>query len=462
MLSRFIRRIFILSGLLIISLLNVHQSASAAIDRPNFVFMFADDFGYGDLACYGHPYAKTPAIDQLASEGTRFTQAYASGPTCMPSRTGIMTGRCVARFDKRPDDFDFGDHPTVTELLNNNGYATGHFGKWHIGMDRSNGVYGIDENDSGGRPDRFSPQGRDTPIYDAAIDFIKRHKDEPFYVNIWGFTTHSPVASAPNFLAKFSDVTVDRNDFSDYMQSIFDDSIELGGNLDLSMRHYLGNVYAMDRNVKSVLDVLDALGLSDNTVVVFSSDQGPARPYGIGENATGPNAKKKNVKEHMENMVGDAGVFRGNKGTVREGGLRIPFIIRWPSRIQAGVVDSENVIAGYDWLPSICSLADVEAVPDDLDGEDVSDIWLGATRNRQNPLFWKAAGTHAMREGKWKYYLPWDGNGELYDLLADPAEAKNVAKEYPEVAAGLKEKVRAWITELPTKVESTGKYKHQY
>ena len=158
------------------------------------------------------------------------------------------------------------------------------------------------------------------------------------------------------------------------MNSVFDDSIELGGDMDLSMRHYLGNVYALDRNVKSVLDVLDELGLADNTVVVFSSDQGPARPYGIGYNATGPGAKKEKGKEHMENMLGDAGPFRGNKGTILEGGLRVPFIIRWPARIKAGVVDSEHVIGGIDWLPSICSLAGVTNVPDDLDGENVSDI----------------------------------------------------------------------------------------
>ncbi len=114
-------------------------------------------------------------------------------------------------------------------------------------------------------------------------------------------------------------------------------------------------------------------------------------------------------------------------------------------------MDSENVVAGYDWLPSNRSLAGVKAVPDDLDGEDVSDIWPGANRKRQGPLFGKAGGNHAMREGKWKFYLPWDGKGELYDMLADQAEANNVANKYPEVASDLKKKV-----------ESTGKYKHQY
>ena len=261
------------------------------------------------------------------------------------------------------------------------------------------GLYGIDENHSGDRPDRFSPKGRDTPIYEQAIDFIRRHKDKPFYVNIWGFTTHAPVASAQNYLAAFSEVKVNRDDFSPYMQSVFDDSIELGGDLDLSMRHYLGNVYAMDLNVKSVLDVLDELGLAENTVLVFSSDQGPQRPYGIGLRATGPNVKKhpgtsrdgtpRKRDPHAQNMLGDAGVFRGNKGTVYDGGLRIPFIIRWPGKVKAGVVDSANVIGGIDWLPSICTLAGVNDIPKDLDGEDVSDIWLGASRERSKPMLWR-------------------------------------------------------------------------
>lgn len=227
----------------------------------------------------------------------------------------------------------------------------------------------------------------------------------------------------------------------------------------------------MDLNVKSVLDVLEELGLTENTVVVFSNDYGPARPYGIGIHATGERAKKKNVKEHMENMLGDAGVFRGNKGTVYEGGLRVPFIIRWPGHIQAGIVDRENVIGGIDWLPTICSLAGVKNIPDDLDGEDVSDIWLGASRSRTKPLLWNSGGNPgiAIRDGKWKYYLVQKrgtlqatGSEELYDLSTNPAETRNLAKHNPEVASRLKKKVLAYKAELPTTVMRTGKYRHQY
>lgn len=173
----------------------------------------------------------------------------------------------------------------------------------------------------------------------------------------------------------------------------------------------------------------------------------------------------------MENMLGDAGVFRGNKGTVYEGGLRVPFIIRWPGHIQAGIVDRENVIGGIDWLPTICSLAGVKNIPDDLDGEDVSDIWLGASRSRTKPLLWNSGGNPgiAIRDGKWKYYLVQKrgtlqatGSEELYDLSTNPAETRNLAKHNPEVASRLKKKVLAYKAELPTTVMRTGKYRHQY
>ncbi len=138
---------------------------------PNIVFIFADDLGFGDLACYGHPYAKTPALDQLAQEGTRFTQFYVTGVTCCPSRTGLMTGVHPARFANYPAGHGFGDRVTITELLNQHGYRTGHFGKWHIGPEAASGVYGIDEY-AAGSGEKKNPRGRDAWLFDEAIDFI--------------------------------------------------------------------------------------------------------------------------------------------------------------------------------------------------------------------------------------------------------------------------------------------------
>lgn len=416
----------------------------AADDRPpNIVFMFADDLGYGDLRCYGHPYAKTPVLDQLAEEGTRFTQFYVTGVTCNPSRTGLMTGLFPARFPKYAADFGFGDRATITELLKKRGYRTGHFGKWHIGPNDSDGTYGIDTVKTIGKS-RDRSAGRDTDLYSAAIEFIRKNKDEPFYVNIWGHATHFPVNTSAELAGRFKDATVDRKDFSPTMQHKFDECLKIGGDLDESMRQYLGDVYQIDLNVGRVLKALDELGLRDDTIVVFSSDHGPA-PVILG---------KKGAREFSNNMLGYAGEFRGGKHEQYEGGTRVPFIIRWPGRVKAGRVDSANIGSFVDWLPTMCSITEIDDLPEQLDGEDISDIWLGADRQRTKPLFWKSSSTGstpAMRVGKWKLHLPRKQRGEpeLYDLSVDPSESNNIAAAHPEVVGRLRKLLQAWVAELP-------------
>ncbi len=169
----------------------VPTSCAISAERPNIVFLLADDLGGGDLKCYGHPYARTPHIDQLARQGTRFTQFYATGCTCCPARTGLMTSKFPATYGTYPANGGFGDRITVTQLLKRNGYVTGHFGKWHIGPDTSPGTYGIDSigatsEDKDRKRKNADERGRDAHIYDEAIEFIEQHKDKPFYVNVWG------------------------------------------------------------------------------------------------------------------------------------------------------------------------------------------------------------------------------------------------------------------------------------
>lgn len=425
-------------------------------DRPpNIVFLFADDLGYGDLGCYGHPYAKTPAIDELAKEGTRFTQAYVTGVTCNPSRTGLMTGVHPARYPKYAADFGFGDRVTVTELLKQRGYKTGHFGKWHIGPDSKNGTYGIDTVQTIGKS-RDQSAGRDDDLYSAAIDFIKQNKDGPFYVNVWGHGTHFPVNTAAGLAAKFNDVSVNRKDFAATMQHKFDECLQIGGELDDSMRQYLGDVYQIDLNVGRVLKAIDDAGLRDNTIVVFSSDHGPA-PVILGG---------KGAREYSNNMLGYAGEYRGGKHEQYEGGVRVPFIVRWPGHVKSGRVDTKNVCSFIDWLPTLCSIAgikkelekEIEKQTVELDGEDVSDIWFGADRPRDKPLFWKVSspgGAPSIREGNWKLHLnrKRDKQIELYDLSIDPSESNNVAEKHPDVVANLRKKIRSWVAELPKQYE---------
>lgn len=424
--------------------------AFADADRPpNVVFLFADDLGYGDLGCYGHPYAKTPAIDQLAKEGTRFNQFYVTGVTCNPSRTGLMTGRFPARFPKYAADYGFGDRVTVTELLRKRGYATGHFGKWHIGpVDRS-GTYGIDVVETIGKS-RDKTAGRDDDLYSAAIKFIHEHKDTPFYVNIWGHATHYPVNTPQSLVEEFEGVSVDRNDFSKTMQHKFDESEQIDADLDTSMRQYLGDVYQIDLNVQRVLQTIDDLGLRNNTIVVFSSDHGPA-PVVLG---------KKGVREYSKNMLGYAGEYRGGKHEQYEGGTRVPFIIRWPGHVPPGRVDKENVGSLIDWLPTLCSIAGVQAMPKDLDGEDLSDVWEGGSRERRKPLYWKVSSSGsapAMREGKWKLHLSRKKKQgiELYNLETDPSESHNVSAKHPEIVAKMSASLKRWVSELPEQYEKS-------
>jgi N-acetylgalactosamine-6-sulfatase len=444
--------------------LSATAGSAAEATNPNVVFLLADDFGWGDLACYGHPYARTPNLDRLASEGTRFEQFYATGVTCCPSRTGFMTSRWCASYREYPAGAGFGNRVTVTELLKKQGYRTGHFGKWHIGPEQSPGTYGIDSigaldaEGKGGK--RRDPRGRDAPIYDQAIAFIEQNKDVPFYVNVWGHITHFPVMPQQSYVDRFSDVNVNQSDFSSYMQGKFSAMKKAGGNIDDGMRRYLADVFSLDEDVGRLLKRIDELGLRENTIVVFSSDQGAYGNSGVDESDYRTKNKKRDGANNEKaqarlNMMGSAGPFRGGKHNMYEGGVRIPFIIRWPSHTPAGRVDRESVVSGIDWLPTLASLAGAKIDPADFEGEDISDAWLGKMHARSRPLMWKVSNPRseiAIREGTWKLFYPGRKKAdiELYNLATDPSERQNVATENPDIVRALTAKIERWNATLPT------------
>jgi len=442
-------------------------TAAAAPRPPNIVFVFADDFGWGDLACYGHPYAKTPNLDRLASEGTRFLQCYATGVTCCPSRTGFMTSKFPATFAKYPANGGFSGRVTITELLKKRGYATGHFGKWHIGAETKDGTYGIDEVGTDAklaRPRRQAAppdQGRDTYIFDAAIRFIEKHKDEPFYVNVWGHISHHPINPSPAEREAFGTLKVDESKFPSEMQEKFATCKKLGGDVSEHMRAYLAEVKSMDDDIGRLLQRLDELGLRENTMVVFSSDQGPAP---LREETGDPKKKKPNqanraeVAELRRNAMGFAGAFRGGKHSQLEGGVRIPFIVRWPGQVKAGRVDEKSVISGADWLPTLCALTGTKIDPADFDGEDASSAWRGADFTRTKPLLWKNSNPRsgsAIRDGQWKLHYPNSRREELalYDITTDPGEKTNLAGQHPDIVQRLSAKIEAWQATLPKEYE---------
>ena len=419
--------------------------APSGARNPNIIFILADDVGWGDLGAYGHPYAKTPNIDSLAAEGTMFHRFYVTGFVCQPSRAGFMTSRSPATFIK-PDTGKYGlqGRLTITELLNNHGYATGHFGKWAIGdkQRRDPGAYGIDEYSKGIKVRDNIP--RDAEIFAAALRFIENQKDTPFYINIWTKTAHYAVDPYPSVAAVFKEIEVKREDFSKFMQEKFDVTENAGRSLNEGMAAYLGEIYALDVLIGNLLRKLDELGLRNDTIVVFSSDNGPAH------------ISKRRIREgslDTFNNMGDTGGFRGGKHTAFEGGVRMPFIIRWPGNVPAGSVNTTSITSGLDWLPTLASITGAPYEKQMFEGEDVSDIWRGSKRSRANILFWgyrvqNKQWQSAMLQGDWKVHVR-NGEFSLYNLADNSEEDVDLTATYPEIVEKFKRKWDEWTSTLP-------------
>ncbi len=222
-------------------------------------------------------------------------------------------------------------------------------------------------------------------------------------------------------------------------------------------------IHSMDEDIGRLLQRVDELGLRENTIVVFSSDQGPAP---IEANAgrdpearkkRGKNAKPPSAEAEYSRLdsMGYAGILRGGKHGMHEGGVRVPWIVRWPARVPAGRVDDKSVLSGADWLPTLCSIAGVKIHAADFDGEDTSAAWFGGTHVRTKPLLWKTSApgsTAGIREGQWKLIHPTRRNGgdlELYDITTDPAEANNLAAQHPGIVKDLSARITSWVATLP-------------
>ena len=448
----------------------VPKVVTSADERPNFLLIFCDDIGFGDLASYGHPYAETPNLDRLAAEGTSFRQFHVNGNVCPVTRAGLMSSRNPSWYPNYTEDFGFMGQKTVTNVLKDAGYYTGkhyetrrccwcdfislsyphtqrpylsafagHIGKWNIGSD-----YVTDAVDNGidyvrkTRSISGDPRGKEGLRIDEAIKFLEQKEanqiDAPFYLNLWLFTTHVPIVPPQSYVDHFSTLNVDRSKFGFHMQTKFDELLSIGGNINASMHDYLGEVLALDENVGRLLDKLDEMGLSDNTVVAFSSDNGPER-----------------LKAGI-NALGYSGGLRGEKHSYYEGGTRVPFIVRWPGHIPAGRVDDGSIMSGLDWLPSVASLAGADIPWNVVEGEDMSDVWKGNSRSREQPLFfrqWNTAGHGRVyvRYGRWKLHKR---EKELYDLATDPEERINLFDTRRDVYAKLLLAMSQWEATLPT------------
>jgi len=344
-----------------------------------------------------------------------------------------MTGRNPSRFPNYTPNFGFMGAPTVTNYLKDAGYVTGHVGKWNIGPDAPVDAqeYGIlDFRRTGSIPN--DPRGREGERFDEAIDFITTYKDSTFYLNIWIFATHKPISPPNELRAHFDGLQINRNDYGFWMQETFDTVESEGADVTESMKNYLADMYGLDVQVGRLLDTLDELGISNNTLLAFSSDNGP---QGITLGAT--------------NQTGYSGGLRGIKHSWYEGGTRVPFIARWPGKIPAGKKNMNSFISGMDWLPTVCTITGANYTEATVEGEDMSDVLFGNDRSRIQPVYYSDLNHYGDRNMKWGKWKSFPGLRELYDLEKDPFEMENVYSQNLVVANAMESAMDAWIASLP-------------
>ncbi|MFK7766796.1 MAG: sulfatase [Mariniblastus sp.] len=437
---------------------NVDESTTAD-GRPNIVFIFADDWGWGDLGCHGHPYIKTPNIDRLAKEGTDFHRFTVASGVCSPSRTAVMTGHFPARYNidghfawvpsnakRGMPDWLSPKAPLLPRMLQQAGYATAHFGKWHLSNDMIPDSplpsrYGYDEYGA------FNCAGEQMPVHEDArnaIRFIEKCKQskKPFFVNLWVHEPHTPFHTVPKYRWRFRELDEPDNIYASVLS------------------------HADDR-IGEVLGALDRLKLTDNTLVIFSSDNGPARaakPTELSlmhDTATGAGYGIGAAK-------GTTGDRKGYKGALFEGGIGVPFIARWPGKIAANQIDKQSLMSAVDLLPTFCEIAG-HKLPNDYQPDGISQVGIltGESKvsgKRMRPLFWKmnsrwpAAKTRpdhwvsfAVVHENWKLVTNRDFSYvELYDIAVDASEKKDLKTKHPDVVASLLEKIKSWKSTLPT------------
>lgn len=356
-------------------------------------------------------------------------------------------------------------HPsttTLTKVLQKNGYATGHFGKWHLGQVPEAPPpedYGIDDaRICGSAPQYEGWEGmhdedqpywwaRSTDLFvDETIRFIEENKDQPFYVNLWSLIPHAPLNPTEEQLAEYEDLECNPEDFDAWMQPY----LENAENPDEQMKVYCASMTSLDKAIGRLLDYLDEQGLAEDTFIFFTSDNGP---------------EDYRCRSASNAGVGSPGEGRARKRSIYEGGVRTPAVARWPGRIPEGRIDDESIVGAVDFFPTVCKLAGIDVPDIEPDGEDISDVLQGESRDRENPLYWEwkcnvmgdeeyHPPTLAMRDGCWRFYMNPDGSDmELYNLDDDPSEYTNVASENPEVVADLKSKLAAWKSTLPERYQ---------
>jgi N-acetylgalactosamine-6-sulfatase len=330
-------------------------------------------------------------------------------------------------------------------------------GKWHMtsGSEYSNspGDFGIDESfltNYAGEARTWTKEekneeywrAKSTDAYvDMTIDFIERNDAQPFYVNLWIYPTHSYIHPTPGQLEVYEGLKVDYSDFSPYQQD-FLTFVAQHGDIDQAMQAYCADITAMDQALGRLFSYLKEEGLGENTLVVFTSDNGPGplTPQVISESVV----ERYIDRPDLLNSVGSAKIYKERKISLHDGGIRVPYIISWPGKTPQGRVDETTVIHGTDLLPTVASLCNIELAEGIYDGMDVKSAFLGKSLQRSKDIFWTQAGHTAVLSGNWKGVLTKDGNFALYDIVEDPEEQTNLRSLQAEKANEIEQRIHDW------------------
>jgi len=411
---------------------SVFSTAGVAV-KPNIIVIFTDDHGYADLSCQRvFEDVRTPNIDSLAEGGVRMTSGYVTAPQCVPSRAGILTGRYQNRFGLESNGGDltgFNAELTIAERLKEAGYATGMIGKWHLGPGNKRTDHGFDDvfykNSNQRGWANYNLEGNDVErgeeksgLYHidacsgAARAFIKRHHKEPFFLYLAYRAPHVPLDATEQYLTRFP------------------------GQMPERRRRALAMLSAVDDGVGGIMESLRRYGIEQNTLIFFIGDNGaPLKIHKLDAPGIGPG---------WDGSLNDP--LNGEKGTVIEGGNRVPFLVYWNGNIPAGQVYDQPVIS-LDVAATAVELAGL-GKDQKLDGVNLVPYLKGEKKGApHDALYWRWMGQAAIRQGKWKY-IQGDSRRYLFDLEADIEEKNNLIAKYPEVRARLANRLKKWSQEL--------------
>jgi len=470
-------------------------SGNAKARRPNFIIFLADDLGYGDLACYGNPIIKTPHLDKFASQGMKFTDCHAAGTVCSPSRASLLTGRTPYRIGfysilGRGDIHLRREEITVASLLRNQGYDTCFVGKWHMTninnpqSDQPNpGDHGFNHwfatqvNAFGSGPenhDKYIRNGEKVGQVDGwycdvivqeALDWLKTRPDrnKPFLLVVCSHEPHTPVAPPEEYTAMYDNEQVEKLEKTIEYGKILRTDRDITEN----KKYYYGTVTQLDNAFGTLIKGIDKMGLKDNSLVFFTSDNGPETPVSIEESGGRWNDKSR------DRCFGTPGVLKGMKRNSYEGGHRVPGIARWPGHIKPGSKCSE-LVNGTDFLPTLCELAKAKPPTDRvIDGSSIVPLFSGKKIKRHMPQCWLFPTEYyfiphmAMREGDYviigwfnekkgdQTHMEWVKSArlqkfELYNLNKDLDQSENLTEKEPQRLKTMSAKMKKLWLEIQT------------